>query len=159
MAFCRPALQAQGRHSRVAMNSAELQGIFRPPVNRSMRVLDRDFFYKTLPIAAATVFDNRNLSTVRAKVQSAGDLLSVFSIKAVLPDEIVQGRKCVLLRPGILVTGLSYGCCTCIFRLSSHIVTDPQTWSPTITELVEHKIVGLRPYDLKLTYEDWTMRT
>lgn len=33
------------------------------------------------------------------------------------------------------------------------------TWSPTITELVENKMVGLRPYDLKLTYDDWTMRT
>jgi hypothetical protein len=33
------------------------------------------------------------------------------------------------------------------------------TWPPTITELVENKLVGLRPYDLNLTYDDWTMRT
>jgi len=33
------------------------------------------------------------------------------------------------------------------------------TWSPIITELVEKKMVGLRPYDMKLTYDDWTMRT
>lgn len=159
MAIGRPVSQAIGRCSRLAMDSAQLQGIFRPPANRSMRVLDRDYFYKTVPIAAATVFDNRNLSTVRARVQRAGDLLAVSSIKAVLPDESVPGRKCVLLRPGISVTGLSYGSCICIIRLSSHIVTDPRTWSSTITELVEHQTVGLRPYDLKLTYEDWTMRT
>ena len=38
-------------------------------------------------------------------------------------------------------------------------MTDPMTWSPTITELVEMKTVGVRPYELKLTYDDWTMRT
>lgn len=107
MASCRPALQALGRSSRLTMNSAELPEIFRPPVNRSMRVLDRNFFQKTLPIAAATVLDNRNLSEVRSKIQSAGNLLNVFSIKAVVSDETVPGRKCILLQPGILATGLS----------------------------------------------------
>lgn len=106
MASSRPALQALGRSSKLAMNSAELLEVFRPPVDRSMRVLDRTFFQKTLPIAAATVFDDRNLSTVRGKVQNAGNLLGVFSIKAVVADETVPGRKCVLLRPGILATGL-----------------------------------------------------
>ena len=92
--------------SRLTMNSAELPEIFRPPANRSMAVLDRSFFRKTLPIAAATVFDDRNLNTVRGKVQRAGNLLSVLSIKATVPDETVPGRKCILLRPGIFATGL-----------------------------------------------------
>lgn len=88
------------------MNSPELSEAFGPPVNRSMRVLDRSFFQKTLPISAATVFDNRNLSNVRSKVQNAENLLSIVSIKAVIPDETVPGKKCILLRPGIMATGV-----------------------------------------------------
>lgn len=38
-------------------------------------------------------------------------------------------------------------------------VPEPMTWSPAITKLVENKMVGLRPYDLKLNYDNWTMRT
>jgi hypothetical protein len=113
MALSRPGLQGIGRFSRLAMNSAELPDVFRPPVNRSMRVLDRAFFRKTLPIAAATVFDDRNLSTVRSKVQKARNLLGVFSIKAVVPDETVPGRKCLLLRPGISATGMADGSISC----------------------------------------------
>jgi hypothetical protein len=88
------------------MNSHELPELYRPPINRSMRVLDRNFFQKTIPIAAATVFEDRNLSHVRGKVQSAGHLFGVFSIKSIVPDETVPGRKCVLLQPGIRATGL-----------------------------------------------------
>jgi tRNA (guanine37-N1)-methyltransferase len=106
MALSRPALQSLVRFPRVAMNSADLPEIFRPPVNRSMRVLDRNFFQKTLPIAAATVFDDQNLSSVRNELQISGNLLGVFSIKAVVPDETVSGRKCVLLQPGVLATGV-----------------------------------------------------
>lgn len=43
--------------------------------------------------------------------------------------------------------------CGCIWMV------DPKTWSPAIAELVEKKLVQLRPYDLKLTYDDWSMRT
>lgn len=147
------------RYHRLAMNSSYLPEIFLPPINRSMRVLDRSFFQKTLPIAAATVFDDRNLNTVRRKVQNAGNMLGLFSIKTVVPDEVVSGRKCILLRPGILATGTID-----LILSSSHgnplmPESDPMTWSPTITELVENKIVEIRPYDLKLTYDDWTMST
>lgn len=160
MALTRPVLQTLSRSPRIAMNSAELPEIFRPPINRCMRVLDRSFFQKTLPIAAATVFDDRNLSTVRSKFQGAGNLMGVFSIKAVVPDETLPGRKCVLLRPGISATGLFHGWIV-LYPLDLFLTSmaDPVTWSPTITELVEMKMVGLRPYDLKLTYDDWTMRT
>jgi tRNA (guanine37-N1)-methyltransferase len=112
MALSRPSLntlkQSSELLSLLAMNSpAELPSLFLPPINRSMRILDRSFFHKTLPIAAATVFEDRNLSAVREKVQRSGNLLGVsLSIKAVVPDETVPGRKCVLLRPGILATGL-----------------------------------------------------
>ncbi|KAF7505410.1 hypothetical protein GJ744_000956 [Endocarpon pusillum] len=104
-----------------------------------MRVLDRSFFQKIIPIAAATVFDDRNISAVRGQIQCEGSSLGVSSIKSIVVDETVPGgRKCMLLRPGI-------------------VAVDPKTWSPTIAELVEKKLVGLRPYDLKLTYDDWSM--
>jgi hypothetical protein len=101
------------QYSKSAMNSSELPEVFRPPVNRAMRELDRGFFQKTVPIAAATVFEDRNLSAVRSKIQNAGNLLGVFSIKAVVPDETVPGRKCVLLRPGISATGLHTSVTVC----------------------------------------------
>jgi hypothetical protein len=112
-----------------------------------------NFFQKALPIAAATVFDNGNLSAIRGKVQNAGNLMGVFSTKAVVPDETVLGEKCVPLRPGIMATCVICRSCPSLGSLLTPMV-DPMTWSPTITELVENKLVCLRPYGLKLTYED-----
>lgn len=37
--------------------------------------------------------------------------------------------------------------------------SEPKTWSPTISKLVEVELATLRPYELTLTYDDWTMRT
>ncbi len=101
------------------MNSAHLPPIFLPPTNRAMRELDRSFFHKTLPIAAATVFNNRDLSAVRDQVQRAGNLLSVFSVnvKTVVVDETVSGgKKCVLLKPGIVAAGWFCLCLPILFR-------------------------------------------
>jgi hypothetical protein len=106
MASARSCAATLTRMHRIAMNSPELPELYRPPINRAMRVLDRSFFQKTIPIAAATVFEDRNISLVRGKVQSAGHLFGVFSIKSIVPDETVPGRKCVLLQPGIRATGL-----------------------------------------------------
>lgn len=95
------------RSPRVSMNSTHLPSIFHPPTNRSMRNLDRSFFQKTIPIAAATVFDDRNISAVRGQIERAGNSLGVTSLKAIVVDETVPGgRKCMLLRPGIVAAGL-----------------------------------------------------
>lgn len=51
--------------------------MFRPPVNRAMRVLDRSFFKKSVPISAATVLENKNISLVRSKLTSNKDLLDL----------------------------------------------------------------------------------
>lgn len=88
-----------------SMNASSLPEIFRPPVDRSMRVLNRDFFQKTLPISAATVFDDRMLSSVQTRMQRDGHLLGIAAIKPIVADENVPGRKCVLLRPEIVSTG------------------------------------------------------
>lgn len=86
-------------------NSDGLPAAFLPPQDHSMRVLDRSFFKKTIPLAAATVFDDRNLSRVRSELYKSNDVLALSFIKPVRPDETVPGRKCMLLRLGVDATG------------------------------------------------------
>jgi len=87
------------------LNSPGVPEVFLPPVNRSMRILDKSFFKKIIPLSALTVFEDRNLSRVRMTLQKAGDLLSINPIKPVRPDETTSGHKCILLRPGIESSG------------------------------------------------------
>lgn len=79
---------------------SEHRAMFRPPVNRAMRTLDRSFFRKTVPISAAKVFQNSEISKVRKELNGSRDLLiqprlsSVQDIKE--PDGVM--RKALLLR-------------------------------------------------------------
>ncbi|KKK12147.1 tRNA (guanine) methyltransferase Trm5, partial [Aspergillus ochraceoroseus] len=117
--------------------SSDLPAMFRPPVNRAMRVLDRSFFKKTIPLSAATVFKASDISNVRKELLKSRDLLSLprlSAIREVKQDDVV--RKCLLLREGI-----------------KH--DDAATWSPKISELVNTGVVGVRPYDLTLEYDYW----
>lgn len=82
-------------------NSALLT-MLRPPVNRAMRVLDRSFFKKTLPLSAATVFKNSDISKVRGALHKSQDLLEaprLNTIREVKVDDAV--KKCLLLRDGV----------------------------------------------------------
>ncbi|KAJ9263119.1 hypothetical protein DTO195F2_3097 [Paecilomyces variotii] len=120
-------------------HESELSAMFRPPVNRAMRVLDRSFFRKTIPISAATVLKTSDISRVRNELLRSRDLLAVPRLN---PIRVAQGdnadqKKCVLLREGV-----------------KH--DDPATWSPTINQLLEKGTVGLGPYDLELDYDYWT---
>ena len=80
--------------------------MFRPPVNRAMRVLDRSFFKKTVPLSAATVFKSSDISRVRGQLQKSRDLLAVPRISSVqdvkVKDEV---KKCLLLKEGIKYDG------------------------------------------------------
>src|SRR5438034_5286559 len=60
-----------------------LPNMFRPPINRSMRVLDRSFFKKTVPLSAATVFENKLIASVRNELARSRDLLHVPRIMTV----------------------------------------------------------------------------
>src|SRR5690348_4701061 len=71
---------------RIRMSSADLPEAFRPPVNRTMRVLDRSFFQKTVSLSAATVFDQKNLSSTRGTLQKSGDILAIWPIKTMRDD-------------------------------------------------------------------------
>ncbi|KAI9927806.1 hypothetical protein ASPWEDRAFT_52354 [Aspergillus wentii DTO 134E9] len=119
--------------------SSDLPAMFRPPVNRAMRVLDRSFFRKTVPLSAATVFKNSDISKVRGELTKSRDLLALPRLNCIRElkgaDEVV--RKALLLREDV-----------------KH--DDTATWSPKISELVEKGTVGLGLYDLELDYDYWT---
>ncbi|EAW09394.1 tRNA (guanine) methyltransferase [Aspergillus clavatus NRRL 1] len=123
-----------------SLRSSDLPEMFRPPVNRAMRVLDRSFFRKTIPLSAATVFQNSDISKVRGELHKSKDLLTLprlTSIRDVAEQDGGQVKKALLLREEI-----------------KH--DEAATWSPTINELVEKGKVGLRPYELTLDYDYWT---
>lgn len=97
--------------------------MFRPPVNRTMRVLDRSFFKKTIPVSAATVLENKNISAVRKALSSSKDALSLprfDECTASMAEKLVVGRdgrtleltpyesrrkKCLVLRENIKYDG------------------------------------------------------
>ncbi|OJI85621.1 hypothetical protein ASPTUDRAFT_55238 [Aspergillus tubingensis CBS 134.48] len=131
--------QIKALNERVAMlERSDLPAMFRPPVNRAMRVLDRSFFKKTVPISAAAIFKTSDISNVRKELTKSRDMLvlpRLGSIREIKINDLVH--KCLLLKEDI-----------------KH--DDTATWSPTISELVKKGMVGVRPYDLTLDYDYWT---
>ncbi|KAL9127211.1 MAG: hypothetical protein Q9217_003867 [Psora testacea] len=117
----------------ITQDSSEM---FRPPINRVMRALDRSFFGKNIPISAAKVRDRKNVSRLRSDLQK--DLLNLERMQSVQNVRNTQGEvgKALLLRPEI--------------RLD-----DASTWSPRLSELVKTGDVALIPYELELNYDYW----
>ncbi|KAL4882784.1 guanine(37)-N1-methyltransferase [Aspergillus karnatakaensis] len=111
--------------------------MYRPPVNRAMRVLDRSFFKRTIPISAAAIFKQSDIGNVRAKLMASNDSLALprmHGIKEIKKDGALV--KAMLLKEGI-----------------KH--DDTATWSPTINELVNSGVAAVEPYDLTLDYDYW----
>ena len=79
--------------------------MLRPPLNRSMRVLDRSLFSTSLLTSAARIFNNHHIATCRKDLEKSQDLLILDKLNVVRPDpssELAnQGRRCLLLRPEI----------------------------------------------------------
>ncbi|KAH8694140.1 guanine methyltransferase Trm5 [Talaromyces proteolyticus] len=134
--------------------NGESSAMFRPPVNRAMRVLDRSFFHKSIPVSAATVFENKDIMRVRKRLVASKDLLDLprYNVCRVDPprslvvgngqslelsNSDLETRKCLLLGVNI-----------------KH--DDITTWSPTINELVNEGSVGLGLYTVQLDYSHWT---
>ena len=120
-----------------------ISDMFRPPVNHAMRMLDRAFFRKTVPLAAARVLEDAQIS--RCRMDLGQDILHIDRISCVrsVPDDQSagqRGRKALLLSPKIRPE-------------------DPSTWSSKLLELIEAKKVNITPYELKLSYDTWTYRT
>lgn len=77
--------------------------MFRPPVNRAMRTLDRSFFRKSTPIAAARVYQNSEIAKIRQALMKSADLLSLPRMNIIRDVKGEEGvvRKALLLREGL----------------------------------------------------------
>ncbi|KAJ9157246.1 tRNA (guanine(37)-N1)-methyltransferase [Pleurostoma richardsiae] len=118
--------------------------LIRPPVLRSSgAVLNKALFAQTYNIAAAAVSDNKNISKYRKALDKSRDILRLERVSNIAPHPDAslasQGRKCLLLRPGISPDNI-------------------ETWSPILREAVKQEDVGVIPYELKLGYDYWDPR-
>ena len=123
--------------AKLTMNSAELPPLFLPPVNRSMQKLDRSFFRKTIPLAAARILNLKDTHQIRSTLLQSRELLQISSLKSLREDPSVPRSKCFLLRPEISPA-------------------EPGTWSASLKRLVDAGQLQVVGYSLELTYEDWS---
>ena len=81
--------------------------MFRPPVNRAMRVLDRSCFQKRVPLSAAKVYDKTQISKLRSEL--GHDVLRLERFQCVQPIRGTKGEehKALLLDPRIKPNGRS----------------------------------------------------
>ncbi|GAB7365199.1 hypothetical protein MBLNU230_g6285t1 [Neophaeotheca triangularis] len=116
--------------------------MFRPPVNRAMRTLDRSFFQRKVPLKAARVFENKNISKLRTQLEKSKDALQKDRLGNVASDPDADlaksGRKCILLRPEQAKDG------------------NEHPHSPIVSELAQQQAISVIPYDLHLDYSYWT---
>ncbi|KAK3639969.1 tRNA(m(1)G37)methyltransferase [Elasticomyces elasticus] len=116
--------------------------MFRAPLHRGMRALDRSKFQKVVPLKAARIFDNKNISKVRSTLEKSKDALHQDRLGSVHPDPDPEhakvGRKCVLLRPDTSDDGTA------------------KPHSSTITELIQQHLISIVPFSLHLDYTYWT---
>lgn len=138
--------------------------MFRPPLATGMKILDRSFFHNTIPIKAARVFNNKNISAIRTQLQNSGDLLHEERIQNIAPDPdeslARDGRKCVLLRPEakVIATQVNEHDQPTHGRLHTNGDAKPTLWphSPVIAELIQQGLISVIPYNLHLDYKYWT---
>ena len=83
--------------------------MFAPPTNYAMRVLDRGFFKRTVPLCAARIFRARDIADCRAQLLRTKELLKYGVVRPIVsdPDEQLAraGGKCLILRPGVEHSG------------------------------------------------------
>lgn len=138
--------------------------MFRPPINRAMRVLDRSFFQKKIPISAARILDNRTISKCRTELQRSKDTLFIERLNNIQSDptepNVSLGKKCILLRPEVDDKGDSIE----RDRINNHVanahlnIGDKKPWSTKVSELVNANLINVIPYELKIDYDYWTYR-
>ena len=81
------------------MTESEYAEMFRPPINRAMRVLDRSFFQKRVPLAAARITEKKHIAKCRMELEN--DLLKLERVSVVKDDPVEKNHKALLLRPEI----------------------------------------------------------
>ena len=99
-----------GTHRRCKMTSTDNipsldVEMFRPPVNRAMRVLDRSFFHKKIPLVVAAVSDPKHIGKCRTDLTK--DVLRLDRMQAIkrIHDDQGQERKALMLRPEVKQDG------------------------------------------------------
>ena len=85
------------------MKESEVADMFRPPVNRAMRVLDRSYFQKKVPLAAARVLQKKQIA--RCRQELVNDMLKLERKPSVRVDPFDREVKALLLRPEIKSDG------------------------------------------------------
>ena len=128
--------------------------MFRPPVNRAMHVLDRSFFKKRIPLAAAKVLDSREIAKCQNLLKP--DLLNLDRLANVrLDPEANSTGKLLLLKPEVKAEGMSL---TNSLKLEADMLSDSTTWGGKLRDLIGQKTVVVAPYNLDLDYSYWTYR-
>lgn len=77
--------------------------MFRPPVNHLMKVLDRSFFQKQIPLSAVLVNDNKRISSLLIELKQ--DILQQERLPPIRPGPKGNGLKALLLKPEIKPDG------------------------------------------------------
>ena len=98
------------------MNESLESAMFRPPINRAMRALDRSFFQKSIPLSAAKIRDNKQISKYRTEL--GHDLLRLDRMPTVRSVRDSQGQeaKALLLRPEVKQDGnVAFSCLAFFF--------------------------------------------
>ena len=108
------------------MNKISDSAMFRPPINRAMRALDRSFFQKTIPISAARIRDNKQISKCRSEL--GDDLLKLDRFPSVRSVRDPEGNeaKALLLRPGVKQDGDSASFFLVVFLLGSRSIKNQE---------------------------------
>lgn len=136
--------------------------MFRPPLARGMQVLDRAFFQRTVLLKAARVYENKNISKIRSRLECSKDALRQDRLANVYPDPDAEqaklGKKCILLRPDFLHANVNDGDSS-RHNSQAEDSSSPQAGrphSPVLAELVDAKLISVIPYHLHLSYDYWT---
>jgi tRNA (guanine37-N1)-methyltransferase len=137
---------------------ANTMSLFRPPIVRSAgAVLDRALFAKTIPVAAARVYNIKNVAKYRTQMEKTKESIIMERLKNIVsdPDAALasKGGKCLLLKPDVKPGGMH---AAQIGMISTDLQIDPSTWSPSLKEAVEAKELGVIDYNLELGYDYWT---
>jgi len=134
--------------------------MFRAPVQRGMRTLDRSAFQRTVPLKAARVFDNKHISRIRTELERSKDALQQDRLGSVHsdpdPGRAKAGKKCILLRPEVSSTGAPAPDRTNGLDVQLNGRSSPWPHSATVTDLVSQDLVAVVPFDLHLDYSYWT---
>ena len=68
-----------------------------------MRLLDRSFFQKKIPLSALRVLDHKKISQVRTELTRSKDILNLARYQNIREDtsDGAVGHRCILLRPQV----------------------------------------------------------